>query len=729
MGGDWLGFYKYKLAAFRACHLDQELPPVPAALVGSDDPRVLVGGRLDQYWNLIKRTDKARFREILATLAKVKGAMPRPPKAALDKAIADTFVKLTTAQPLQRRAVWRELDPQRDELDWDIEDRGTEVNAHDMKDVMVAEIRRTVKEVFGSRRFTWRDAVTAFVPSANANVETTRAEGGAIGHIMEHEVMQGLQERDEKLIVQLKDFAGNVGIEDHVLTDRFRMLYERVVQCAVKEEKKVTLVALPEALKVRVISKGPVMTYTCLKPLQRWLWKSLKEHKSGTFRLIGEPVTEEFMMQQLGKLREGESYMSGDYKDATNELKSWASKAATDAIGELIEDPRIRALFEQALVGHLIRDGKSENFKLQTNGQLMGSVVSFPILCIVNAAVNRLAREGSVGRSLRLEDANIAINGDDCAARLTRVGYARWKFFSSLVGLKPSIGKTWFSREFVELNSTQFTCAEGKDHFLSRVRQINVGLLNGMGRTTTLGQTKVNVHNWGTLNSVSRNAHTLVSECAEQDRLRVFKMYLTKNHEMLRGRKVPLQLPWFLPEHLGGLGLPTFPDYKVRDEKTGVERAPFMPTDVDLRLASAFFQHGQLPSKKPEGLSWKIWDYAQDRLKDFKPTDTSRIISVSDPFGRKDPQWEVISESQLMGELCVEALFSSTFEGLYAKEQNTKCQTLRRIEKAIAKVKPYMSKCEPFQPESLPKPADVVPDRRFFKMKTSYYVTNHSPEF
>jgi len=105
------------------------------------------------------------------------------------------------------------------------------------------------------------------------------------------------------------------------------------------------------------------------------------------------------------------------------------------------------------------------------------------------------------------------------------------------VGLKPSPGKTFYSDQFCNMNSAQFNVirVEGPAlrsgprelSVLVRVPHINMGLVYGMGRSVNKVDTS-NVFSWGGYNSISQCAHTLVNQCAEEDRERVFKAYLDK---------------------------------------------------------------------------------------------------------------------------------------------------------------------------------------------------------
>jgi hypothetical protein len=740
MGGDWMRFYKYKLAAFIAVGLDQEdLPTPPKELDGIDKADNLLGGKAGMFLKMVRVQDPWRWQEIIATLMTVKRAFPRPGTEKVREEVEAAFKALTRklTRPLVTLEEIRD-DMKRGQTLFEPKPRKT-VIAERLRELLVRrdlvhELERTVDEIFKGKNFTFENMIEPFFPSTNANYLTTRSQGGAIGHIMTQGVLKGLSTPNKKLVkeeVETVDGIVRTDIDDSSLTEKHRQLIERLLDLAMEEEKKVTLVGLEEALKVRVISKGPVCTYTALKPLQRWLWQTLKDHKSGVFKLISEEISAEYLSTQLGTtLHDGERMLSGDYKAATDNLAPWASEAVTKRIGVHIKDRRIRQLFTQALTGHTIvnpqKGGEGSEAK-QTWGQLMGSIVSFPVLCIVNAAICRTAREQDQERSLTLDAAKIAVNGDDCAFRATAAGKVAWENVARLYGMEPSLGKCFFSREFVNMNSAQYRCTQTNGPLssslqgdsmcvtLERVPFINMGLVVGQGRTTSGKTEQSSVARWGTLNSISKNAQTLINDCSKEDRHRVFHAYLNQNWKMLKGTT----LPWFLPEHLGGLGLPCFPEYVNSEGKN-----PWQPTKLDLRLAAAFAEHGKLPPLRPEGISWKVWDYAQSRYKDFTETNletgTVPIFSIVKPFGRHDDANQLMLKRSLMGKLCVEAIFTKNFNEIFREERNERNLTLRKVEAAVKRVlrRPDLNKVQPYTLQTLKRPPPVLPEAVFFHVKS-----------
>lgn len=758
MGGDWMKFYKYKLAAWTSWALGQDLPPRPDGLPDSDRPDTVLGGRARMWLRHMKRTQHERFQQIISTMGTVKRAMERPGQKELEKAAREAFIALTReVDNGVLKSDFQGLKPH--------EEKNVLENAKEIQDMypgasglsrreFKAELRRTVREVYSGKRFTWMDTLEPFFPSTKSNYLNTRSEGGAVGAVMDSPAMEKLRALNAELITW-KEVAPTKGwrnrrteVDDSPLLEKWRQLYELLKHEAMTEEKYVKLIALPEALKVRVISKGPVYTYTVLKPLQKWMLRGLRHHKSGCFKLVGEEISAEYLEDQVGRLHEEEKFLSGDYKAATDNLDPEYSEEVVDAMAEFIEDREISTLLKESLTGHIIEDPDTGVGKPQTWGQLMGSVTSFPVLCIVNATICRLSRERSTGRKLRLQDARFAVNGDDCIFRANAAGRLMWEQLARESGMAPSLGKYFWAEEFLNMNSAQFMVKPSMDvlwkgetsRWLYLVPAINMGLLMGQGRTTSGKMEQVRVQSWGSLNSISKNAHTLISECAEQDRVRVFKGYLDQNWKYLAGKNQKVKgkgqakdeegkgttLPWFLPEALGGLGLPTFPDHWVT-RKDGTKHRPWMPTETDLRLAAVLWEHGKLPSKPAEGVTWKVWEYATKRMKSFPKRETIHAdyelrsrdavlegekvlrkdlstdddeIRVSTLHYEEDQEvgnFSTLGELSLMGKLCVEALFTLPFGQVYA-EANEENKTLRRMEKLVTHFlhSPLMATTRPF---------------------------------
>lgn len=432
------------------------------------------------------------------------------------------------------------------------------------------------------------------------------------------------------------------------LEERAAHLYDAAFRVASESQNEATAVALAEALKVRIITKGDPYVGYVLRPLQRFLLRVLRKHPA--FELIGAGnVTDWYIQRRMGAvLRPGEAYLSGDYSAATDNLAPWVSETIARAIASTCDlSPQEEDLFVKALVEHWFDDPTTRTIRSQEWGQLMGSVVSFPVLCIANAAICRMVIEADRGCPGRLSLRNIPlmINGDDCALRCTDVGLKVWKSLATFVGLEPSIGKFFFSREFVQINSENFERLEtpvskrDPDSGVSRLLSFrtteffNLGLWFGQKRSG--GRTE------GVLAQPEESVGTRVREflrrAPEGLRDEAYRLYIAT----ARDEWEKVGVPWFLPEGWGGLGLPPLyavdSDLEGKDEyqtlygkRAGQRRAGresgkdlvLGPSKLDMRVAALIaarpdkFPVGRIPSTSP----WNVNRIVKQRLSGLIPT-------------------------------------------------------------------------------------------------------------
>jgi hypothetical protein len=144
----------------------------------------------------------------------------------------------------------------------------------------------------------------------------------------------------------------------------------------------------------------------------------------------------------------GQVFVSGDYEAATDHLPTEVSEAFLQTIRQTsCWIPH--SVWEAAMASlrcDIWYEDCSEPF-VQKVGQLMGNLVSFPLLCLQNYAAFRwvFPREHFV-----------KINGDDIVFRSTRDQFQNWADFIGSVGLRLSVGKTLLSSRGFSINSSFF---------------------------------------------------------------------------------------------------------------------------------------------------------------------------------------------------------------------------------------------------------------------------------
>jgi len=117
----------------------------------------------------------------------------------------------------------------------------------------------------------------------------------------------------------------------------------------------------------------------------------------------------------------------------------------------------------------------------QTNGQLMGSTLSFPILCIVNLICYWMAVEEYTGRSVKIRELPVLVNGDDIGFRANPLLYSIWKDKIREAGFTLSLGKNYIHRDYFTINSQLFKHSLVKgQNFFKKLGFYNVGLIQNV---------------------------------------------------------------------------------------------------------------------------------------------------------------------------------------------------------------------------------------------------------
>lgn len=344
-----------------------------------------------------------------------------------------------------------------------------------------------------------------------------------------------------------------------------------------------------EPLKVRIITKGPAVLYWRCKPIQKALWSALKRFPH--FRLIGRPIC-------AGELSgEGKYLASVDYSAATDGVSQAIglrllgyilarSSLPTEAI-----DAALTAFGSHEIHYPLFEfEGwQTEDMKIlpcghmppvqQTNGQLMGSIMSFPILCLINLATLR-ATEKLTG--IKIKDP--LINGDDMFYSADCPSF--WQVqcqVAQAIGLEPSVGKCYLSQHCCSMNSVAFH--RGGDGLLKRVDYLPVGLLHGKHKVSCSDTTEPttgilrdgkiipdpNTNDRGDEeDSTIGCCLNLINEGARSP-LKITRRFLVYNTQTLRRELKGRNL--FIPCYLGGLGQKAPPGFRVMVTRPQIERA------------------------------------------------------------------------------------------------------------------------------------------------------------
>nr|WIA70272.1 RNA-dependent RNA polymerase [Sclerotinia sclerotiorum ourmia-like virus 22] len=226
--------------------------------------------------------------------------------------------------------------------------------------------------------------------------------------------------------------------------------------------------AVNSNMKVRIITAHhPACNF--FRPLQKLLWSTMKNVP--VFNLTGQMPTAD----NLSIFRQVEGYVfnSADYSCATDGINGESSSAALDAIFDCVQKPDdldfeewgiFKGRAKTTLTSSLIYYGKGKkNVVQQKKGQMMGHLLSFPILCIINAAI---WAETMCFNELELDDIEaifrgqidypLRINGDDLLSSMLIRTVEQFARTVRANGWSLSVGKSYVHERFGIINSQMF---------------------------------------------------------------------------------------------------------------------------------------------------------------------------------------------------------------------------------------------------------------------------------
>jgi hypothetical protein len=267
-------------------------------------------------------------------------------------------------------------------------------------------------------------------------------------------------------------------------------------------------------------------------------------------------------------------WMSGDYKAATDNLNPDTTLTAIAALrghnaalarasflpGKVsyppgyVEDPDCDCAI---CLGADPGEGCSRNQSippvLLRNGQLMGHPLSFPLLCVINLATfmatleSWLQGDDSLHRKVLAVflAETVMINGDDIATLMPQTMLSHWQLTTRSAGLLPSPGKCYFSYDCVQINSQLFRRFDGG---MRRQEYLNQRLTSGVSVKTGFSMASP-TEIARELSRISLATRWVAST------IPIAMARWSKPYWSMRVNKTIVKPNWYLPVHLGGVGL------------------------------------------------------------------------------------------------------------------------------------------------------------------------------
>nr|UUW21014.1 MAG: putative RNA-dependent RNA polymerase [Hangzhou botourmia-like virus 3] len=222
--------------------------------------------------------------------------------------------------------------------------------------------------------------------------------------------------------------------------DRFRRWAGGTVTDAIPLRARATAVETGGKWRVITLSDPHLAN---LLPLHKTIYNRLSKER---WLLRGEATPTAF--SDFGR-RQGEVFVSGDYESATDNININVTELVLRRLFDSATHIPTRVR-EEALASLRLTFETTRKKRLGTlqKGQLMGSPLSFPLLCLINYLTFRYA--------VRRRDVPVKINGDDIVFRCRADEADRWFEQVELSGLVVSKGKTLVSSTSFSLNSTYF---------------------------------------------------------------------------------------------------------------------------------------------------------------------------------------------------------------------------------------------------------------------------------
>jgi len=480
--------------------------------------------------------------------------------------------------------------------------------------------------------------------STNACWESGRDDGGAKGFLLYDHVQEGLSSNDELLRMSYNPVLGlmedrgfaPVPIEELVRGEQRRVKSNADQGLYTGCQAKVYPVCEP--LKVRTITKGNAFAYALAGGLQKSMHRHLK--CSNQFALIGEPVTSLSAVEWLVEKSPLGLWCSGDYSGATDLIKIALTKISHETLlGELKREFNLGEEYNQimrsVLYEHEIHyprgsgpDGGDLAPVMQVNGQLMGSVLSFPHLCAINLAHYWHTIEPSVTNWRQLK---VLVNGDDILFRTEFEQYQGWYSTLYEAGFVPSPGKNFLHPKFFTINSQLFSAAQGA-RLPEKIPFFNTGLL--------YGQSKVGARE----DELAKPVYLLHNPCVEGalNPKRASQRFLAINKLAMQdvSSHRGVQLNYFVSAELGGLGLHPPPGTCITTNPDLQQPHTILVTGSQRKLAEYLYDRWvewyDTPPAGPVGSPKKVNDYESyegrtDSI--WNLDDAIRSIEVEDQFG------------------------------------------------------------------------------------------------
>jgi hypothetical protein len=322
-------------------------------------------------------------------------------------------------------------------------------------------VRKISAEIFQRGwDYSWETKVDTFSPSLGSCVGISRSKGG-----------------------QLADLAPNGQLK-----------WQESLNQSLPDSLEGELLLVDSAGKPRALTRFP-SSASALRPLHGLIY----DHISKNDWLCRGEVSDNLAK---GGFVKGEPLTSGDYKSASDNLSIEVAETILDVAWSSSKKVpasvfRFALAAQRPSLSYEDSDGLSDTF-VPTRGQMMGSYLCFPLLCLQNYIAFRYA-EHVAGVS----GTPVLINGDDILFQSSKSFSDVWMSVVGGLGLEVEKTKTSVDTEYGSLNSTLVRW--NKDNRLFVVPTLRLGMLRECSHPGNLGTSAVKFSRVGPRNTWLRN--------------------------------------------------------------------------------------------------------------------------------------------------------------------------------------------------------------------------------
>ncbi|QDB75009.1 MAG: RNA-dependent RNA polymerase [Phaeoacremonium minimum ourmia-like virus 3] len=311
---------------------------------------------------------------------------------------------------------------------------------------VLEDIKSRARHYMGTRWWKEKSVGVAYVPDQKGCAELERGCGGTLS------VLRPWDSRKEGMVFKHGVKLGEDGRLERDYNHTFWQEDEKMEMCP--REGPTTYCRIGTAKKkskTRVVTMQSARAKRILRPVHEAAYNHLAKQP---WLVRGDPTAEQFAAVAADRL-EGETFNSGDFEASTDNLNKDAVFAVVEVLGEALPARRRKVLLDTFQHSYVKWGKKFEETDHNiVRGSMMGNLVSFVVLCLLNKICLDRARQ-------KVEDCGptyrpAMVNGDDLFFAGSDELFNQWVLETKEIGFVINLKKTMRSKRWGDLNSMTF---------------------------------------------------------------------------------------------------------------------------------------------------------------------------------------------------------------------------------------------------------------------------------